>query len=564
MSKYRAIFQSFLKRDLSWAYQEIVAEASVVLWVTCQLCVTLATRILPSWRPTRSASWDATYFDGVLSFLGYGLDGCFWHRVAFHWREPVEGTQNSRFSSIFFGHIGISLSLGITATFFLWFAGYLFANRHWRLPQYTSHHLPLCHSLSRYFGQAYNDSPYVINAESESEAGGDPQNTADAVQIPISTASSSALQADQRLAYSTINDIPYRWRGALKIGFLGGVIMPLTCLSIFLWGTFLTIPLVWLAEFVTRIIVLYYGEAAIFPCCVFIITALSIYCWGRMWGLWMRESYLWALWNKIRLLCGWRPPALVLDACPRQCEMNESNAKLVRIGEVWFGLFAYGAAVLFNVYPLYETFPQISIDAWKPVTVTFNCVVNLSLEFQMLTPKMAVLSHWVDESYLLENWLENDTYATSFREPLVISPVTGIVLMYWSGTVTVLAVLAMIPPIVALVLLPCIMASADQAPQPPRQRCNETTNFCGCAMWMPALRFLIIIIARPLMWYLLPWPVMRFLLPEHLQLPGMFFLSTTILAWAYYEWIRYNGLQWRFGAITSCLCRFFQRKAAHA
>ncbi|XP_055344264.1 uncharacterized protein LOC129592290 isoform X2 [Paramacrobiotus metropolitanus] len=378
MRKSRVNLISLLQRDLTWAYQEIVVEAFVVLWVACQLSVTFATRILPNWRPTRADPRKRTDFDSVLNYLEYNVNGCFWDRVASYWQEVYEDTQNPSILNIRFGFVGTCLILCSTATLCLWFCCYLFANRHWCLALYESYHLPFCPAISRFFDFAYNDSPCVINEVSESEG----RCVADAwvatVKVVLPSESPSVPQIEQRPALFTIKSIPHRLQGPLKLVCMLIAAGPLFYLAIIIWLFFSTI-LLWLVGLVARTIAMHYGEVAIFPCCVIFITVCSMYCCGRISGLWMCESYLWALWNKIRWLYGCQPHPTdpeKSDATSCESDSDESGTDLLRTLEVWLGLLSY-----------------LSGYVSHPVSAVISCAANSSLDIQVLKPAVAMVSY---------------------------------------------------------------------------------------------------------------------------------------------------------------------------
>ncbi|XP_055345008.1 uncharacterized protein LOC129592889 [Paramacrobiotus metropolitanus] len=536
MRNYRRDCRAYLQRHQSWVYHEVVAEAFVVLWVACQLSGIFAVRILRNWRPTRTDPRSKSSFDFLLNLLGYDVDGCFWDRVLSFWQRSDEIPLNHRLHSVRFGYVGVYLSLCATAILFLWFSCYLLANRSWRLPLYKSYHVPFCSAFSRFFRYAHSDSPYVI---AETVGCGSAEAAVDTVEVVTSSETDSNTQIDQRPPFYTIRDVPACLRGWVSLGYLLFAVVPFMFLSVFVWVTILTIPLVWTAGFLARIVVMQNGDETVFPCCVALIAALSAYCCGRMSGLWMQESYLWSLWNKFRTLRDGQPVPLQFDANTANhcvCEENETQAYIFRTWEVWLGLFSYGAVVLDHADSLFE------LSHWHPFCLATNCISNSSVDVTFLKPVVAVVSYWTDVSQILVN----TTNVTLAPDLSVISQTTGKAFMVWSGATTAIAFLfAFGSEIGCCIALYC---SACEAPQPARER--SELPFCACLPWMGMLRIIIHFTARPLMWYLLPWTLTQFLLPEQLQLPGILLILTIILAWVGYAWIRHVKLQWKNGDIV--------------
>ncbi|XP_055344283.1 uncharacterized protein LOC129592301 [Paramacrobiotus metropolitanus] len=309
---------------------------------------------------------------------------------------------------------------------------------------------------------------------------------------------------------------------------------------------------------------MYCGEVAVFPCCVTFVTALTIYCCGRMSGLWLRESYLWSFWNRLRLLCGCHPPPLKLHANPCGLVIKESSAHVFRTVQVWFGLLLYGTGVFFNVDPLYQPFPQVSGYVRHPISAAISCPVNSTVDIQtsvqMLKPGVAMVSYWADVSNVLGN-----TTNVTIPDMSPFFPTFGFAFLVWGGTLFYLALFPWIILVVCVVVGYIFMffdLFVWETPQP--SRASPAITFCACAPWIAALRVLIHYMIGPLMWYLLPWPLTQFLLPEHLQLPGIFLILTIIIAKMYYQWIRHVRVQWKNGEFTAIVRLFNQLRTAAA
>ncbi|XP_055349544.1 uncharacterized protein LOC129596328 [Paramacrobiotus metropolitanus] len=83
MGKYPKTVGSILDRDRVWAYQEIMAEALIVMWFSLHITLKFGTRFFPEWRNTRVDPEVQTDLDNLLARLGYadvwhaGSGGCF-------------------------------------------------------------------------------------------------------------------------------------------------------------------------------------------------------------------------------------------------------------------------------------------------------------------------------------------------------------------------------------------------------------------------------------------------------------------------------------------------------
>ncbi|XP_055345035.1 uncharacterized protein LOC129592907 isoform X2 [Paramacrobiotus metropolitanus] len=291
------------------------------------------------------------------------------------------------------------------------------------------------------------------------------------------------------------------------------------------------------------------------------MTVLSIYCCGRMWRLWMRESYLSSFCSQIR-----RKP---LPTIPVPKALG-SDTEVVREYEAWIGLLTFGLGVYLNSYSLVQAFPQSpALADFKPwaIGAAVSCTLNSSADNYMVRPFAALVSYWVD----ISNNLGNTTNLTVSSDLTVISQPIGIAFLAWGGTVVFMGLLPWILLAaaeavgVAVAIVACIVCCIRGRCCPKRNRWAKPAQaakkrpeatHCACvtAVWVD--RFAIIIFARPLMWAALPWPLAQFFLPEHLQLPGVLLVLTGILVWMYYVWIRHVQRQWKEGRYEPYLRRF--------
>ncbi|XP_055349507.1 uncharacterized protein LOC129596296 [Paramacrobiotus metropolitanus] len=265
MRKYRRTLRQRLDNNRKWAYQEIMVEALVVLWIACEISAKLGTRIYPQWRTTRVDPSRMSETGKNLLRLVNGENGCVWDSMVSTWKQSAPITTASDETTgvvtsttrAVVGYVATFAAICTTAILGVSVGLSLFVNRHWRFPRFTQH-LPCCQRITAFFGYDKNRQDYWADYK-------DPN-------VP-------------RIVFLL-----------LHLVLLGA---NFACF-VWVWLAVCALPVVSVSRMLVLVTINNLGEEATFPCWVLFVCVLSVHCTGRIWGVWMPECYSTRIRNETR------------------------------------------------------------------------------------------------------------------------------------------------------------------------------------------------------------------------------------------------------------------------
>ncbi|XP_055330698.1 uncharacterized protein LOC129583032 isoform X2 [Paramacrobiotus metropolitanus] len=187
-----------------------------------------------------------------------------------------------------------------------------------------------------------------------------------------------------------------------------------------------------------------FGPSAVFPGCILFAVLLTAYCNGRIWGLWMNDTYFALMKKAVRMLTTAKSTVKPFSDDPSQ-EKAFVSAKS-SLDEQWNSIiysllsFNFGCiAGYYNIWPLYQRFScdsqaqteteRTNWTCWQRVNTTGICS-NYGTRFDQVT---AMLSYWVDlqSQELRSQHTANSALLTSFTPSFPLA--VGSVLRVWCG-----------------------------------------------------------------------------------------------------------------------------------
>ncbi|XP_055330726.1 uncharacterized protein LOC129583055 isoform X2 [Paramacrobiotus metropolitanus] len=409
----KTFFTSLLDKKLYSSYPEILLESALVLWFVCQICLKFGLQILPEWRSNRLDADKMNAFDYWLELSGLKVDACFWDGAMSGWIQ-----QNSTVASL--------ESNG------------------------TSEVLPL--SSTGMLG-------YVVTL----------------VTIVLAAILSISLVflavVNRQWKYSSSKDqLPYfrRWKALIQksIGCAAEIHLPDKLLIVVYvligivsfvvyypgWVIFnaLTVLLAWV--FVTLAINVS-GPSAVFPGCILFASILAVYCTGRIWGLWMNDTYGSLVIKGFRKLTSPKStekPSSSWASVKKEVAGSDRNQGRGRWRRAACCMVAFciGCFVVYhNVWPLFKQFPLVhqwmssscnckpgsgNWTYWRVVNTTGSCN-KAGTRFSQET---TMLSYWVDlQSHELRTAPSgNSELLISFTPSF--SPAVGWTYLVWCGVLS--------------------------------------------------------------------------------------------------------------------------------
>ncbi|XP_055349542.1 uncharacterized protein LOC129596327 [Paramacrobiotus metropolitanus] len=554
MGKYRKTFGYTLNRDHGWAYQEIIAEAMIVLWFALQIALKFGTRFFPEWQNTRLDPDYKTGLGSLLGNLGYKMNGCTWDGIVSAWLPPKADAVTDNESTAIpaanqlrgrLGYFAVIITICAAVLLSVSVGCSLFVNRDWRYRPWTQH----LHWCGRH---------------------------------PILT---------------WLRRLP-TWLKCIGFGVYFVVVFIRTVICLLVWLVLWVLPVVLMGGATTAVAIETFGLEAVFPCCGLLVSILSIYCTGRMWGLWMEETYFSWINNKLRRMCG---TALARDSVAMEkaplatAEMkSRTTAQKKMILEKLF--HRYCAALLFklsfflcwwcalmhNIGPLTDFLPASdgSWDWWILYISNHKIKGNRTagaycIEYAtgMMGVPRAVLSYWVDLDY--PRWNTSHPALLSLFST-TYSPITYEVLRGWIWALSVLPIASVT---VALVYWArgfrslqqsCDDQNKDSTPEPGEieagrdEKPQETvvgdstgTNnsdtsgcladtaiplentltgpskpfLCSCPLDVGLIASIAVMVRRSACIFYLPYPLVQVLVAEPLQVWALLLLLTVYAAW---------------------------------
>ncbi|XP_055345242.1 uncharacterized protein LOC129593077 isoform X3 [Paramacrobiotus metropolitanus] len=417
MQKPLCFLQYLLNRNALWWYSDIVAEALLATWLASQVCIYISARFFPQWHSTR-AEPDAQVLDMAQSLLGYETEGCFWDRICAYWTEldnPV--CRNESFvplppsdadSSI--GFTGVCTALSATGILILSLECFAFVNRYWRPPRANNKHVVWFHKFIPIWP---------------------PLNKSSAVpgSVPNKPSPGTAV-----VACSFIT--------TMLVGCAG-----------FYFGKLVALAPVMLVATIARLLVNQYGESVALPCYIVFNTITSLYCTGRIWGMWMQMSYIgWIMdiLQKLGIQIIVDDP--VNDESAQAKSDPSANApqqeKRMPSSRIHFFmsaalLYLGSCGMVMNMIAIVGTaFPLV-----LPGSVSSTHSVNQSANKTVLNYQAAKLSYWMNIRTFL-NGTDPADYGIAD-----VPAATGILFSVWTGTLTVVS---LIPYTAAAIYVICL------------------------------------------------------------------------------------------------------------
>ncbi|XP_055349488.1 uncharacterized protein LOC129596278 [Paramacrobiotus metropolitanus] len=421
-----------LDKEIHASYPEILTESALVLWFACQICLKFGLHVFSDWRTSRLDPDDYNYFDSLLELSGHKVNACFWDDVMSGWMQPHPLTVNQSALvglvvavppklTIFLGFTATWLTVVLTAILSISLVILVSANRLWTSPvskDQMSHcfelaafiqeqsriaaimHIPLDIMMLLYavavtglfflrFANCMVISAVLAVCVSWL-----------AVRLIITVLDPSAVQSccnvNTKMS-SYVMIFMYAMTSAFSFTIYYGI-----------WILFSAVPVVLLAWMAVVLAIAVCGPSAVFPGCIFFAASLTAYCAGRIWGLWMNDTYYAQIRKGIRTLTAGRFSAKSLSMDPSPKKAFAGTGEIQKAGP-WknaccsFVAFALGCiGVYYNVWSLYQLFPVVNQwqsntgsanwTYWHCVNTTGTCSKHAT-GFEQGT---AMLSYWVD------------------------------------------------------------------------------------------------------------------------------------------------------------------------
>ncbi|XP_055348727.1 uncharacterized protein LOC129595673 isoform X2 [Paramacrobiotus metropolitanus] len=447
--------------------------------------------------------------DMAQSLLGYETDGCFWDLICSYWTElDIPVCRNESFvplppshadSSI--GFIGVCTALSTTGILILSLVCFAFVNRYWLPPRADNKHVVWFHKF-----------------------------------IPIWP----ALNKSSAVTGSVPNKPPPR--GAVVFCSLITAMMA-GCAG-FYFGKLVALTPVMLVATIARLLVNQYGESVALPCYIVFTTITSLYCTGRIWGMWMQMSYIGWIVDKLRKL-GIR--IIVDDPVNDESAQAKSgpSANATQQGKTMpssrihsfmsAALLYFGSCgMVLNMIAIIGTaFPMV-----LPGSVPSTYSVNESANKTVLNYQAAKLSYWMDVRTFL-NGTDPADYGIAD-----VPAATGILFSVWTGTLTVVN---LIPYTAAAIYVICLYVSCFCQSCSKNSAARSTTSAsvstgddeeCCCEPLISGMNYAGFMLVLVALLTILPQSIMEFFLPERYQFPGTLLLLSVLTVWLYYQFIR--------------------------
>ncbi|XP_055330753.1 uncharacterized protein LOC129583073 [Paramacrobiotus metropolitanus] len=410
---FKKSFTFSVNKELFSSYPEILTESVVVLWFACEICMKFGLRVLPDWRTSRLDPDHYNSFDSLLELSGLKVNACFWDDVMSGWMQPHPVTINQSAglvvvppssSNVLLAYVATVTTILLTAFLGISFCYLVYENRDRTIP------LPKDHLL-RCRGLAALGRYKFIQA---------------AVKIPL------PLPA---------------YIFAVLVGWLTVVIS--SVIHYAFWMVVEVLPVVVLAWMSVIMAMTVFGPSTVFPGCILFASILIMYCAGRIWGLWMNETYHALTIKKIRKLIAAKSsvkPTLSIITSPGKPIVvagTDPYYEAWKISVCYFLVFCSGClAAYYNVWPLCRKFPTVSRwqsnkdsanwTYWQVVNLTGTC----SKHGTGFDQGIAMLSYWVDlqSEELQSAHTGNSDLLASFTPsyPRVVSWI----FLVWSGALS--------------------------------------------------------------------------------------------------------------------------------
>ncbi|XP_055345055.1 uncharacterized protein LOC129592925 [Paramacrobiotus metropolitanus] len=119
--------------NVNLAYEDILVQAVLVLWLAVPISMKLGCRLFPEWQSSGLDPNSVTDIDPVLEIFGFNTDDCIWDRMVQPWTQSVHLAYGSHSPA------GSRRTVGYLAAYMLWcctiilgvsLVGGLLVNRH--------------------------------------------------------------------------------------------------------------------------------------------------------------------------------------------------------------------------------------------------------------------------------------------------------------------------------------------------------------------------------------------------------------------------------------------------
>ncbi|XP_055330518.1 uncharacterized protein LOC129582913 [Paramacrobiotus metropolitanus] len=333
----KQFFTNLLDKKPYSSYPEILWESVLVLWFACQICLKIGLRVLPEWGTSRLDQDTYSPFDYLLQRSGLKVDECFWDDALSGWIQPHLSTAARLVSSGTSGVLPLAstriLGYAVTITTIV-LAGILsvslvylaVVNRHWTQPL-AKNQLPYCR---RFATQIQKYIKYATR-----------------IQL------SDCMVFGLHVAVGIVSFVVY---------YPGWMIF--NALIVFMAWMFVTLA------------INIAGPSAVFPGCIMFSSILTVYCIGRIWGLWMNNTYAALIKKGVRKLTAAKSTEKPLsNDAPLEKTLAGNDRKHGRgrwgTAACYMIAFCIGCIVVsHNVDPLFNKFP--AVVQWLSSTVTSN------------------------------------------------------------------------------------------------------------------------------------------------------------------------------------------------
>ncbi|XP_055330616.1 uncharacterized protein LOC129582995 [Paramacrobiotus metropolitanus] len=401
----------FLEKESYSSYPEILTESTFVLWFACQICLQFGLRILPELGASRFDPDTDNYFHSLLKLSGLEVNDCFWDEVMSGWTppHPITVARAEAFRQVvdvpavsnqIIGYMAAFLTIILTTLLSGSLIYLVYINRHWTYP-ISKDHLPCCLQVEAFI-------------QRHRPAAGKRHGPASILMIMLAAMAGAITFILYYASWMVCSAIP--------------------------------VVLLWLCVILTVSVC---GPSAVFPGCILFASILAFYCTGRIWGLWMNESYLALMKKGIRKLVAAqsteRRPSINRSQENGIAGTDENKRQQHRKRAVCsLSAFFLGCiAVYFNAWPLFQQFPIVM--QWQSETGSanwtywhsFNATGTCTKHGTYFDQGTAMLSYWVDlQSEELRskprNW--NTERLLSFTPSF--SPAVGWTYLVWCGVLS--------------------------------------------------------------------------------------------------------------------------------
>ncbi|XP_055330525.1 uncharacterized protein LOC129582919 [Paramacrobiotus metropolitanus] len=214
------------------------------------------------------------------------------------------------------------------------------------------------------------------------------------------------------------------------------------------WIILNVLPMVILGWLSLTLTIAVFGPTAVFPACILFASILTVYCTGRIWGLWMNDTYLAVLKKGCRKLVAakWIVESLSIDFPEYESVGFEKIRGFEHIEDAICSFYTFGfgcIAVYDSVWPLCQYFPFV--DHWLSNTGgadwrywrIFNLADAFDKNGTRFYQEPAMLSYWVDLQSAELRAMHSFSSDLLARFTPFFSPAFGWMFLVWCAVLTI-------------------------------------------------------------------------------------------------------------------------------